>query len=190
MEPSTRAHAELIVSPNPESISHSINVIEPRCNQGNLKNCLVREARLAEPFVISWRDPGCVSSDLHNVIKHNPILLADWRTPIVVLECLNQLFIKCDPAQKLCVRFDSIMTAVRDRNNRGDHFVLPASQRQLRGHQHSERSEGMIQSIGNQTVRIYNPRSFAIQCRMHRRRIFNRIELALCFHRFANSLVF
>jgi hypothetical protein len=56
-------------------------------------------------------------------------LLGDGRSSIVRLQGGDQRFIKCHSTQKLCVRFDSIMATVRDRDDRRDHLVLPARQR-------------------------------------------------------------
>ncbi|HJT28486.1 MAG TPA: hypothetical protein VJ784_13825, partial [Pyrinomonadaceae bacterium] len=68
----------------------------------------------AQSLVIGRRDARRVARDLHDVIQHHFLLLGDRRLPVVVFESSNQFLVQCNATQKLCVRLDSIMTAVRD----------------------------------------------------------------------------
>jgi hypothetical protein len=83
-------------------------------------------------------DLRCVASDLRNVVQHRSIGIRERRPGVVVLERLDQFFIEGDATQKLCVRLDSIMTAIQDRDDRRDHLVLLAGERKVWGHQYAK----------------------------------------------------
>jgi len=104
----------LTVPTNAESISNSVDIVEPRGNQGNLKNSLIVKSGLAQAFVVLRVNARRVPGQLHDIIKHDAILFTDRSAAIIGFERLNQFFIERNATQKLCVRFDSIMTAVRD----------------------------------------------------------------------------
>ena len=83
-------------------------------------------------------DLRCVASDLGYVVQHRAIGIREWRLGVVVFERFDQVFIECDATQKLCVRLDSIMTAIQDRDDRRDHLVLLAGERKVWGHQYAK----------------------------------------------------
>jgi hypothetical protein len=81
--------------------------------------------------MILQADPGGVSGHLHDVIEHHSFLLGNRSDRVVVLQGLDQFFIKRDSTQKLCVRLDSVMAPVGHRYHRGDHLVLAAAEREI-----------------------------------------------------------
>src|SRR5678815_1617573 len=68
---STSSHAQ--------RIRHAIDVVEPRRDERNLQNSLVIKTHRAQAVVIGRRDTRCVTSYLHHVIEHNPLLFGDRR---------------------------------------------------------------------------------------------------------------
>ena len=64
--------------------------------------------------MIGWGDSRGISGHLYDVVEHHPLLLGDGCRTIVRFERGYQRFIECDTTQKLCVRFDSIMTPIGD----------------------------------------------------------------------------
>ena len=72
---------------------------------------------------------------------------------VILPQGLNQFVVQSYSTQKLCVGFDSIEASVGDRNEGGDHLVLSAGEREVRGHESAESGEGMQQSGWNQAVR-------------------------------------
>jgi len=103
-------------------------------------------------LVIAHRNPRSILRQLHNEIEHRPIHFADRGSLVIFAQRLNQSIVQCDPTQKLCVRFDSVMTSVDDRHHGRDHFVLPARKRKIRRHQHTKGRECVIQRVGDQAV--------------------------------------
>jgi hypothetical protein len=97
-----------------------------------LQNSLVIKTYCTQSLVIGGRDARRVARDLHDVIQHDFLLLRDRRLAIVVFESNYQLLVQCYTTQKLCVRLDSIMTTVRDRDHRRDHLMLTSIERQVR----------------------------------------------------------
>src|ERR1044072_1104854 len=61
--------------------------------------------------------------------------------------------------------------------------MLPSGQRQIRGHQSAESSEGMMKRLWNQAVRGNDAGRLPVSYWMDRLRIFNWIQRALRFHR-------
>ena len=54
-----------------------------------------------------------ITSDFGDIVEHRPVLFIDWRRAIVVFQRSHQFFIQGDSTQKLCVRFDSVMTVIQ-----------------------------------------------------------------------------
>ena len=103
-----------LVSANTQSVSHAIDVVEPGCDQCDLKDGLVIKTSRSQALVIFRRDARGVVRELQDVFKHFPVLLRDRRSFIIVLQSLCQPLIQSNATQKLCVRFDSIMTTIGD----------------------------------------------------------------------------
>ena len=120
------------ISAHAQSIRDAIDVIEPGGDQCDLQNGAIVKTGRAQLYVIAFGDARGISRQLSDIVKHHALLFGDWRSPIVLLQRFDQLVIQGYATQKLCVRLDSIMTAVRDRDHGGDHLVLPARQRQAR----------------------------------------------------------
>ena len=129
--------------------------------------------------MIGGRDARRITSHLRYVIEHNSLLLRDRRCAVVLFESSYKLMVQRYPTQKLCVRFDSIETTVRDRYHRRDHLVLSSVERQVRRHQRPKRRKRMIQRRGNQTVGRNDPRCLAVGGWMNGRCVFDRIQRAL-----------
>ena len=51
---------------------------------------------------------------------------------MVLTQGCNQRLVSGRSTQKLCVRFDSIVAVIDDRNHRGNHLMLSARERQVR----------------------------------------------------------
>src|SRR5918912_1090743 len=102
------------------------------------------KADAAQALMVRLRDAGRVLRQLGHVIKHRSILLRDGRKRVVLFERPDQIFIKSDPTQKLCVRLDSIVAAVDDGHDGRDHLVLPPTEWQIRRREHAECGECVI----------------------------------------------
>ena len=74
---------------------------------------ICRMPRSSNPLVMPRGNPGGVGGELHDVVEHHPILLADGRRPVVVAERGDQCFIQGDSTQKLCVRLNSVIAPVQ-----------------------------------------------------------------------------
>src|SRR5258708_3100812 len=74
------------------------------------------------------------------------------------------------------------MAAVRYRNHGGDHFVLMALERQVRGHERSEGAEGVEEHVGEKRVAGDDAGGFAVVWGMDGGGVFDGIELALGLH--------
>ena len=94
--------------------------------------------------MIRLRDPCGIARELRDIIEHCFVLIRNWRGAIVLLQGLYQFFIESDATQKLCVRFDSIVTPVCDRHDSGDHLLLTPAERQVRRHQDTEGRECVV----------------------------------------------
>ena len=97
-----------------ERVRNTIDVIEPRRDQSDLKNSLVIKTYFTQSRVIGRGNACCIARDLHHVIQHHFLLLGDRRFAVVVFESSYQFLIQRYATQKLCVRLDSIMTTVGD----------------------------------------------------------------------------
>jgi hypothetical protein len=117
--------------PNPQRIGHPIDVIEPRSNQRDLQDALIIEAGRSQSLMVARRDLGRVLGQLHHVINHHPFDFGDRCGLIILFERLDERIIQSDPTQKLCVRDNSVMAFVGQRDHRGNHLMLPAREWQL-----------------------------------------------------------
>ena len=126
-----------------ERVSDTVDVVEPGGDQRDLQDAPVVEAGGAQPLVVRRGDARGVAGQLGDEVEHHAVPLVDRRGPVVAPDGLDQPLIQCDPTQKLCVRLDSIVAAVGHRNDRRDHLVLPARERQVGRHQRAERREGV-----------------------------------------------
>ena len=141
-----------LVTPHAERISDAIDVVEPCGYQCDLQNGLVIKPGGIEHIVIFLVNLSRIPGDSHDVVEHHAILVAYRRGCVVALQSFDQILIQSDSTQKLCVRFYSIDAPVRSRDDGCDHLVLPASQREIRGHQRPKSGKGMIERFGNQAV--------------------------------------
>lgn len=62
--------------------------------------------------MILLRDARSIARQLRDIVEHDFALLRDRDGPVVFLRCLYQPIIQSDSTQKLCVGFDSIVTAI------------------------------------------------------------------------------
>jgi hypothetical protein len=76
--------------------------------------------------VIVWPDLRRVARESRDVVEHRAVARVNGRGAVVFFEGADEILIQSYSTQKLCVRFDSIMTAVQNGDDRGDHFVLTA----------------------------------------------------------------
>src|SRR5712691_1727592 len=81
------------------------------------------------------------------------------------------------------------MATVRHRYHCGDHFVLTTLERQFGRHQRAECAEGMKQRIRDERMGGDYTGCFAVIYGMNGGCVFDRIELALRFHRFLYTIV-
>jgi hypothetical protein len=65
-------------------------------------------------------------------VKHGSILIGYGRCSIVLFQSTDELVIESYATQKLCVRFDSIMTPVQHGDDGGDHLVLSSGEWEVR----------------------------------------------------------
>ena len=140
------------VPANAQSIRDPIDIVKPGRNQRYLQDGLIVKAGAAQLLMIILSKPGSVLCQLGYIIEHEQLLLGNRSSPVVLLQGLDQLFVQGDATQKLCVRFDSIMTSVGDRDDCGDHLMLSSGERQIRRHQGAERGKGVIQSVRYQAM--------------------------------------
>ena len=146
------AASDASITADAQSIGNPIDVIEPGRDQRDLKNSAIVEAGGPEPPVMLGRDAGGVLRQLHDVVEHHPLRVRDGGGLVIAAQRLDELLIECDPTQKLCVRDNSVMAPVGQRDHGGDHLVLPAFQRQLGRHQGTEGGEGVVERLGNQRM--------------------------------------
>ena len=149
--PSLCLSLDLTGAADAQRVGDAIDVVEPGRDERDLQDAAIVEADGAQALVVArlrLRVASLVS--LHDVVEHHAILLGDRRGSVVVLQGLDQLFIQRDATQKLCVRLDSILAAVGDRDHRRDHLVLAARERQVGRHQHAEGREGVVERVGDQ----------------------------------------
>jgi hypothetical protein len=78
--------AESSITPHPQRIGDTIDVIEPRRNQRDLQNGLIVKADRAQTFVIAGMNLRCVFRDLHDVIQHRALRFGDGRGGVIVFE--------------------------------------------------------------------------------------------------------
>lgn len=138
--------------PDAERVCDAIDVIEPRGDERDLQYGFVVKTDRAQAHVVVSRNSCGIFSELHHVIQHRTFLCADRGLAMVFAQCLNQCFIQCDPAQKLCVRFQSILAAVRDGDHGGDHFMLPSREGKFGRHQRTESGKGVTERLGNEAM--------------------------------------
>jgi hypothetical protein len=180
--------ADKLFPPHPQPVGHSIDVVEPRCNESDLQNCFVVETRTPQAVMIIFPDFGSVFGKFDHVVQHRALFPGDGSGRVVPLQRFNQCFIQRYSAQKLCVGVDSIHAPVGDGYHCGDHFVLPATERQIGRHERAKSREGVVKRFRNQAVggNDRRPTSFG---GMHRRGVLLGIEQFLFFHRFAQLLI-
>src|ERR1700687_2699067 len=77
--------SSLLIAPDAKSVRGAIDVIEPGRDQRNLQNAAVVETHGPEFCVIVRRNLGGILGQLHDVIEHGAILLADWGRPVIRL---------------------------------------------------------------------------------------------------------
>jgi hypothetical protein len=95
-----------------QGISDPVDGVEPRRDQPNLQDCLVIETHTAQRGVIARRDLRGVLRQLHNILDHHSFLLGQRRRSNILTQRLDQGIVQGHPTQKLCVRFDSVVTTV------------------------------------------------------------------------------
>jgi hypothetical protein len=115
-----------------QGIRNPIDIVKPRGNQRYLQDGPIVKAGAAQLLMMILRKPGSILCQLGYVIEHEPLPLRNRSSPVVLLQGLDQLFVQGDATQKLCVRLDSIMTSVGDRDDCGDHLMLSSGERQIR----------------------------------------------------------
>lgn len=109
-----------------QRVGDPIDVVEPRGDQRDLKDSFIVKPGGAQAIVVPRRDARGVARDLHDVIQHYFFLLRDRRRSVVFFQRRYQVLVQSHSTQKLCVRFDSIMTPVGHRDHRRDHLMLPS----------------------------------------------------------------
>jgi len=82
-----------LVAANAKRVGYSIDVIEPRCYQGDLQDCFVIEAGCAQHIVILLVNHSRVFSKRHYVIKHHAFLFRDRRRSVVPLQRFDEIFV-------------------------------------------------------------------------------------------------
>jgi hypothetical protein len=91
------------VTANSECIGNSVDIIEPRRDQGDLQDGTVVETGAPQPIVIQGRDLGCVPGKLDHVIDHHSLSGGDRCGGVIIFQRLDERVIQGDPTQKLCV---------------------------------------------------------------------------------------
>ena len=103
-----------LVSAYAQCISHAIDVIKPRGDQRDLQDTAVIESDFPKSLMMVSGNACRIARQQGYEIEHHSILFRDLRCPVIILQRSDQFFIQGYATQKLCVRFDSIMTAVRN----------------------------------------------------------------------------
>ena len=122
----------LFFTADTERIGDAIDVVEPRGDQRDLQDAAIVEAGVAQPNMIARAALRGILGNFDHVFQHGFILLANGCGAKIALQGLHHGIIQGNATQKLCVRLDSIMAMIGDRNHRCDHFLLIAAQRQFR----------------------------------------------------------
>ena len=109
----TRRGSELFPS-HAECIGNPIDIVKPSRNQGDLQNSSIIESCCSQSFMIVLGNARGIARRFRHVIKHDSICIRDRRGLVVLLQRSHQIVIQSHATQKLCVRFDSIMTAIEN----------------------------------------------------------------------------
>jgi len=177
------------LSTNSERIRDAVDVVEPRRDQRDLENRPIVEACATQPLMVFRRDPRSILGELHDVVEHHTLGIRDRRGLVVRLQRFDEIVVKRDPTQKLCVRVNSILASVLRRHHRRDHLVLAARERKIRRHQRPECRECVIQRIRDETVRLDDRRRLAIRDGVNRSCVLDGIQILLHLIRAAKSFV-
>jgi hypothetical protein len=78
-----------LFAPDAQRIRHSINVVEPRCDESDLQNCFVIETRASQAIMIVLPDFGGVFCEFDHVVQHDTFLLGDGSGRVVPLQRFN-----------------------------------------------------------------------------------------------------
>lgn len=78
-----------------------------------------------------WPNLCGISRKLGHVVEHGPFSVVHFRLRVVGLQGAYELLIQRGPTQKLCVTFSSVKAPIEAGNQRGNHLMLPARQRQF-----------------------------------------------------------
>ena len=98
----------LLGSAYPEAICNTVDIVEPRGDQIDLKDACVVEAVLTQSFdVPSGHLPGCFRQ-FRDVVEHGEVGRIQGSRPIVRADRVDERFIQTDTTQKLCVGLRSI----------------------------------------------------------------------------------
>ena len=116
-------------------VCDTIDVIEPGSDERDLENRFVVKASRPEAIVITRMNFCCVAGQLDYVIQHEHVRFANRSLFIVIAKSSDEVLIESHLTQKLCVRFRSVKAVISERNDRGYHLVLGATERQI-GCQH------------------------------------------------------
>ena len=107
---------------------------------------------------------------------------------VIILEGRDERLVQRDPTQKLCVRLDSIVAAVRDRDDGRYHLMLRARERQVGRHERAECGEGVEERVGDEAVRG-DDAGGPVGRGVDRRRVFLWIQRLLCLDGMAQLLI-
>jgi len=132
--------------------------------------------------MIPRRNARGIASQLAYVIEHYFVLLRNRRGLVILLQRSHQLVIQGNSTQKLCVGFDSIVAAISNGNDGGDHLVLSSGERKVRRHQYAEGGKRVMKRLWDQAVRSDDMRRLAIGCGMNRHCILCWIQFTLRFN--------
>ena len=135
----TGAWREASIPPYSQRIGHAVDVVEPGGDQRDLEDGAIVEAGGSQVVMILRRDLGRVFRQLDDIVDHGALGRGDRRLRIIFPQRLDEMVVQGNPTQKLCVRDNSVMALVGERDHRGDHLVLPALERQVGRHQRAER---------------------------------------------------
>ena len=94
--------------PHAQRICHSIDVVEPCCDERDLQDADIVESGCAQALMIHRSDLCCVLRELDHVVEHDLIGVRGGSRAVVAFQRADQCLIERDPTQKLCVRFNSI----------------------------------------------------------------------------------
>ena len=139
-------------SSDAESVGNTIDIVEPGRDQIDLQNSRIVEPLLPQVLHVCLLHPDGMSRQQSHIIQHCTIRRVQVGSAIIYPEGGNQRIVSGDSTQKLCVRFRSIVAVVEDGNDRRDHLMLAAGERQFRREQRSQRGKGMVECIRQQTV--------------------------------------